>query len=89
VARSANGRSRQADQESSVTDRQARREANRQQALAAFIARKAEIDALLARLAAASADHFGRDPEEVTWADEGSLGHVEEKLREIAAFLNA
>jgi len=75
--------------ETTMTDRDARREANRQQALAAFIARKAEIDALLARIAAASADHFGRDPDEVTWADEGSLGHVEQKLREVAEFLSA
>jgi len=75
--------------ETTMTDRDARREANRQQALAAFIARKAEIDTLLARIAAVSADHFGRDPDEVTWADEGSLGHVEQKLREIADFLRA
>jgi len=72
-----------------MTDRDARRARNQQQALAAFVGRKAEIDALLARLAAASADHFGCDPDEVTWADEGSLSHVEQQLREIAAFLNA
>jgi hypothetical protein len=32
-------------------------------ALAAFIAKKAEIDAMLARLQAFSEDHFGADPE--------------------------
>jgi hypothetical protein len=43
-------------------------------ALAAFMAGKAEIDALLARIAAASDDHFGINPERVTWGDAGSLG---------------
>ena len=36
-------------------------------ALAAFITRKAEIDAMLERLAAFSDDHFGVAPEDVTW----------------------
>lgn len=59
------------------------------EALAAFVARKAEIDALLDRLAAKSADHFGADPDAVNWADTGSLDHAAEKLRELAEFLNA
>jgi hypothetical protein len=41
-----------------------------QQALAAFVQKKAEIDAMLARLQALSDDHFGLGPDEVTW------GHV-------------
>ncbi|SIS93792.1 hypothetical protein [Phaeovulum vinaykumarii] len=39
-------------------------------ALAAFIARKAEIDAALDRIRAASDDHFFTSPEDVHW------GHV-------------
>lgn len=39
-------------------------------ALAAFIARKAEIDAALDRIRAASDDHFFASPESVNW------GHV-------------
>ncbi|WP_296701388.1 hypothetical protein [Thiocapsa sp. UBA6158] len=56
-------------------------------ALAAFMAGKAEIDVLLARIAAASDDHFGANPERVTWGDAGSLGFVTERLKEITAFL--
>jgi hypothetical protein len=37
------------------------------QALAAFLTRKAEIDAMLERLAAFSDDHFGVAPEDVHW----------------------
>jgi len=39
-------------------------------ALAAFIARKAEIDAAIDRIRAASEDHFFASPEDVNW------GHV-------------
>lgn len=39
-------------------------------ALAAFVARKAEIDAALDRIGAASDDHFFASPEDVHW------GHV-------------
>ena len=42
-------------------------------ALDAYIARKTEIDSMLARLAALSDDHFGADPEAITWADVGTL----------------
>jgi hypothetical protein len=34
-------------------------------AIDVFIARKAEIDAMLARIAELSKDHFGADPEKV------------------------
>ena len=56
-------------------------------ALAAFMAGKTEIDALLARIAAASEDHFGANPERVTWGDAGSLGFIAERLKEITDFL--
>ena len=44
-------------------------------ALDAFIAVKAEIDTMVARLAAHSADHFGYSPEEVNWGHVGTLNH--------------
>lgn len=53
------------------------------QALDAFIAHKAEIDTMLARLAALSADHFGVAPEEVHWGDVGTLASYAELLRRI------
>ena len=58
-----------------------------QQPLATFMARKAEIDDLLGRIQAGSADHFNAQPDEVHWSHVGSLGHVAEQLRAIAAFL--
>jgi len=60
---------------------------NREAALAAFTARKAEIDEMLARLQALSDDHFGFDPEAVNWGSVGSLEHVASDLREITDFL--
>ncbi len=56
-------------------------------ALAAFVARKAEIDAMLERLARLSNDHFGVAPEEVHWGHVANLGYVIEKLREASDFL--
>ena len=52
-------------------------------ALAAFVQRKAEIDAMLSRLQALSDDHFGVAPDEVTWGDVGSLEHHAELLKRI------
>ena len=52
-------------------------------ALAAFVARKAEIDAMLSRIQSLSNDHFGVAPDEVTWGDVGTLGHYAELLRRI------
>lgn len=60
---------------------------NQEAALAAFIGKKAEIDEMLARLQALSADHFGFDPEAVNWRSVGSLEHVASDLREITDFL--
>jgi hypothetical protein len=52
-------------------------------ALAAFVQKKAEIDAMLTRLQALSDEHFGVVPDEVTWSDVGSLAHHAELLRRI------
>ena len=60
---------------------------SREQALETFIARKAEIDELLARLADLSDEHFGVGPDDVTWADVGSLGCVAGRLREAVVHL--
>ena len=52
-------------------------------ALAAFVSRKAEIDAMLTRLQALSDDHFGYAPDEVTWAHVGTLEHYADLLKRI------
>ena len=51
-------------------------------ALAAFIFAKNEIDAMLERFVALSADHFERSPEDVNWGDVGTLEHDRARLRE-------
>ena len=51
-----------------------------EQALAAFVAKKAEIDAMLARLQAHSAEHFGYAPDDITWSHVGTLEHYAELL---------
>ena len=56
---------------------------NHDQALAALVGKKAEIDAMLSRLQALSDDHFGCSPEEVTWCDVGTLEHYAELLKRI------
>jgi hypothetical protein len=52
-------------------------------ALDAFIAAKTEIDAMLERLVALSADHFATSPDDIHWGDVGTLNHYRAKLREI------
>ena len=52
-------------------------------ALHAFIDAKAEIDAMIERLAALSADHYGYSPEDVNWGHVGTLDHYRTLLREI------
>ena len=54
-----------------------------EKALAAFVARKAEIDDRLARLRALSDDHFEVHPDEVTWGHVGDLGRYAELLEQI------
>ena len=53
------------------------------QALDAFIAKKAAIDTMLQRLQALSDDHFGVAPDEITWGDVGNLGYHAELLKRI------
>ncbi len=58
-------------------------------ALDAFIARKAEIDAMLARIVALSEDHFHCEPDQVNWGHVGTLARYADLLTQItdAAFL--
>ena len=52
-------------------------------ALAAFISAKTEIDEMLERLAALSAEHFECSPEDVNWGDVGTLEHYRAHPRAI------
>jgi hypothetical protein len=61
-----------------------KREANQQRSLEAFLAKKAEFDALLAELQQASEDHFGADPEAVLWGETAWLHDATAKLKDIA-----
>ena len=56
---------------------------NQQAALNAFIGKKAEIDAMLTRLASLSDDHFNTDPDAVNWGDVGTLEHYASLLKRI------
>jgi len=55
----------------------------KQTALDAFLARKFEIDDMLARLQVLSDDHFDLAPDEVNWAHVGDIGWTAEQLRGI------
>jgi hypothetical protein len=56
---------------------------SKEDALAAFVQKKAGIDAMLTRLQALSEDHFGYAPEDVTWSHVGTLEHYAELLKRI------
>ena len=56
---------------------------SKEEALAAFVSKKAEIHAMLARLQALSDDHFGYSPDEITWSHAEGLAHYAELLKRI------
>ena len=56
---------------------------NKEAALSAFIAKKAEIDEMLERLQALSADHFNAHPDEINGGDVGTLEHYASQLKRI------
>ena len=60
-----------------------RRATDNTKALDAFIAAKTEIDAMLERLAALSADHFETSPDEINWGHVGTLEHYASLLKRI------
>ena len=64
--------------------RQKHRARNQQASLDAFLAKKAEFDALLAELQQASDDHFGTHPEAVLWGETAWLTDATAKLKQIA-----
>ena len=57
---------------------------SREEALAAFVSRKAEIDAMLTRLQALSDDHFNYSPDEIDWGHVSTLGYYAELLKRVA-----
>ena len=56
---------------------------SKEQALAAFISKKAEIDAMLTRLQALSDNHFNYSPDEIDWGHVGTLGYYVELLKRV------
>jgi hypothetical protein len=52
-------------------------------ALAAFVQRKAEIDAMLARLRSLSDNHFNYSLDEISWDHAGTLGYYAELLKRV------
>lgn len=64
------------------------RQPDNSKAIAAFIARKTEIDRMLDRLKALSDEHFEVDPETLHWGHVGNLEHYAGLLKRItdAAF---
>ena len=56
---------------------------SKEQALAAFIAKKGEIDDALTRLQALSDDHFNYSPDEINWGHVGTLGYYAELLKRV------
>ncbi len=55
----------------------------RRTALDAYIAKKIEIDTMLARLKVLSDDHFSVGPDEVDWGHVGTLAHYADLLKRI------
>ena len=56
---------------------------SKEQALAAFITKKTEIDEMLTRLQALSDDHFNYSPEDIDWGHVGTLGYYAELLKRV------
>jgi hypothetical protein len=56
---------------------------SKEDALAAFVSKKAEIDEMLTRLQALSDDHFNYGPDEIDWGHVGTLGYYAELLKRV------
>lgn len=52
-------------------------------ALDAYMARHANVRAMLARLTAEADDHFGTNPDTLHWGHVGDIGGIEEQLQRI------
>ena len=61
---------------------------NNDKAVQAYIAKKAEIDAMLKRIKTLSDEHFDTSPDEINWGHVGTLSRYAELLKQItdAAF---
>ena len=60
-----------------------KRSRNNDKAIAAFKAKKAEIDMMLTRLTALSAHHFNADPETLHWGHVGNLEFYASQLKRV------
>jgi hypothetical protein len=56
---------------------------SREEALAAFVSKKVEIDAMLTRLQALSDDHFNYSPDDIDWSHVGTLAYYAELLKRV------
>jgi hypothetical protein len=56
---------------------------SKEEALVAFVSRKAEIDEMLTRLQALSDDHFNCSPDDIDWGHVGTLGYYAELLKRV------
>jgi hypothetical protein len=56
---------------------------SKEEALAAFVSKKAEIDDILTLLQALSDDHFKYSPDEIDWGHVGTLGYYAELLKRV------
>jgi hypothetical protein len=56
---------------------------SKEDALAAFVSEKAEIDATLTRLQALIGNHFNYSPDQITWGHVGTLEHYAELLKRV------
>ena len=56
---------------------------NQPQAIEAFIAKKIEIEEMLARLQKLSDEHFNAQPDEINWGHVGTLEHYASQLKEL------
>jgi hypothetical protein len=56
---------------------------SKEEALAAFVSKKAEIDAMLTRLQTLSDNHFNYSPDEIDWGHVGTLGYYAELLKRV------
>jgi hypothetical protein len=56
---------------------------SKEEALAAFVSKKTEIDGMLTRLRALSDDHFNYSPDEIDWGHVGTLGYYAELLKRV------
>jgi hypothetical protein len=56
---------------------------SKEEALAAFVSKKAAIDEMLTRLQALSDGHFNYSPDEINWCHVGTLGYYAELLKRV------